>query len=35
MLDKIDGDEIELIAADDVDCAPAMKKSAQNFGRQR
>ncbi|KYN29042.1 hypothetical protein ALC57_01533 [Trachymyrmex cornetzi] len=26
MLDKIDGDEIRLIAEDDVDCAPAMKK---------
>ena len=29
MLDKIDGDEILLIAEDDVDCAPAMKKKVQ------
>ena len=26
MLDKIDGDEILLIAEDDIDCAPVMKK---------
>ncbi|KYN41418.1 hypothetical protein ALC56_04181, partial [Trachymyrmex septentrionalis] len=35
MLDKIDGDEILLIAEDDVDYAPAMKKNVQNFERQR
>ena len=28
MLDKIDGDEILLIAEDDVDCASAMRKKA-------
>jgi len=31
MLDKIDGDEIILIAEDDVDCAPAMKKKVHKI----
>lgn len=31
MLSKIDGDEILLIAEDDVDCAPAMKKKVQKI----
>jgi len=31
MLDKIDGDEIILIAKDDVDYAPAMKKKVHKI----
>ncbi|KYQ47273.1 hypothetical protein ALC60_13706 [Trachymyrmex zeteki] len=31
MLNKIDGDEILLIAEDDIDCAPAMKKKCTKF----
>jgi len=31
MLDKIDGDEILLIAENDIDCAPAMKKKVHKI----